>query len=67
MENSLLLNNEEYFPTINPSNEEKLSEIALAGEEDVNLAVKAARNAYNGIWSSISAKERGNTYTGLQD
>lgn len=51
--------NEEYFPTINPSNEEKLSEIALAGEEDVNLAVKAARNAYNGIWSSISAKERG--------
>ena len=48
-----------YFPTINPSNEEKLSEIALAGEEDVNLAVKAARNAYNGIWSSISAKERG--------
>ena len=59
MENSLLLRNEEYFPTINPSNEEKLSEIALAGEEDVNLAVKAARNAYNGIWSSISAKERG--------
>jgi aldehyde dehydrogenase (NAD+) len=51
--------NEEYFPTINPSNEEKLSEIALAGEEDVNIAVKAARNAYNGIWSSISAKERG--------
>ncbi|MDB4710283.1 aldehyde dehydrogenase family protein [Flavobacteriales bacterium] len=51
--------NEEYLPTINPSNEEKLSEIALAGEEDVNLAVKAARNAYNGIWSSISAKERG--------
>ncbi len=48
-----------YFPTINPSNEEKLSEIALAGDEDVNLAVKAARNAYNGIWSSISAKERG--------
>ena len=48
-----------YFPTINPSNEEKLSEIALAADEDVNLAVKAARNAYNGIWSSISAKERG--------
>ena len=31
----------------------------MAGDEDVNLAVKAARNAYNGIWSSISAKERG--------
>ena len=36
-----------------------MSNIADAGEEDVNLAVKAARNAYNGTWSSMSAKERG--------
>ena len=50
---------EKYFPTINPANEKQLANIAEAGQEDVNLAVKAARNAYNGIWSSISAKERG--------
>ena len=48
-----------YFPTINPANEKQLSNIAEAGEQDVDLAVKAARNAYNGTWSSMAAKERG--------
>ena len=47
-----------YFPTINPANEKQLSNIADAAEEDVNLAVKAARKAYNGTWSSMPAKER---------
>ena len=48
-----------YFPTINPANEEKLTLIAEANEKDVDLAVKAARKAYNDVWSKISAKERG--------
>ena len=48
-----------YFPTINPANEEKLALIAEANEKDVDLAVKAARKAYNDVWSKISAKERG--------
>ena len=48
-----------YFPTINPANEEKLAMIAEANEKDVDLAVKAARKAYNDVWSKISAKERG--------
>ena len=44
-----------YFPTINPANEEKLAMIAEANEKDVDLAVKAARKAYNDVWSKISA------------
>ena len=48
-----------YFPTINPASERKLSSIAEASTDDVNKAVKSARRAYDGIWSSMSAKERG--------
>ena len=51
--------NENYFPTINPATEEKLSMIAEAGKSDVNYAVSSARKAYNDSWSKISAKERG--------
>ena len=35
----------EYFETINPASEKKLSEVALATDEDVHRAVKAARHA----------------------
>ncbi len=48
-----------YFATINPATEEKLSEVAEATEEDVDKAVKAARNAYDKVWSKMPAKERG--------
>lgn len=48
-----------YFDTINPANEEKLSEVAEAGEADVQKAVTAARNAYEKYWKKISPKERG--------
>ena len=47
-----------YFDTINPANEEKLSEVADAGEADVDVAVKAAKTAYEKVWSKISPKER---------
>ncbi|MDZ7714835.1 MAG: aldehyde dehydrogenase family protein [Balneolaceae bacterium] len=48
-----------YFKTINPSNEEVLSEIAEATQQDVDDAVKAANKAYKKSWSSLSGKERG--------
>ena len=48
-----------YFPTINPASERKLSSIAEASADDVDKAVKSARRAYDGVWSSMSAKERG--------
>src|ERR1700758_2150617 len=47
-----------YFDTISPSTEEKLAEVAEADEKDVDLAVKAARNAYDKTWKKMAAKER---------
>ncbi len=47
-----------YFDTINPANDEKISAVAEATAEDVDLAVKAARKAFNG-WSKLSGKDRG--------
>lgn len=48
-----------YFPTINPANEKRLSMVAEATKEDVDKAVKAARKAYETVWSKLPAKERG--------
>ena len=48
-----------HFPTINPATEEILSQIALAGANEVDAAVKAARKAYASTWSKMSGKERG--------
>lgn len=50
--------NNRYFDTINPANEEKLAQIAWASENDVDLAVKAARKAYVEVWSVMKASER---------
>jgi len=47
-----------YFKTINPANENVLAEVAEAGQDDVDLAVKAARKAFP-AWSRLPGKERG--------
>jgi len=47
-----------YFDTINPANEQKIALIAEANDKDVDKAVKAARKAYNEVWSKMPAKER---------
>ncbi|MCB0652136.1 MAG: aldehyde dehydrogenase family protein [Saprospiraceae bacterium] len=47
-----------YFDSINPATEEKITRIALAGPKDVDLAVKAARNAYEKVWSKMPGSER---------
>jgi len=47
-----------YFPTINPATEEPLSEVAEAGPEDVDLAVKAAREAQEQHWRGLPGAER---------
>ncbi len=47
-----------YFTTINPATEEPLAEVAEAGEEDVNLAVRAAREAFEERWRDLRGKER---------
>ena len=48
-----------YFPTVNPATEGQLSEIAQAGPQDVDLAVKSARRAYDKVWSKMPGSERG--------
>jgi aldehyde dehydrogenase (NAD+) len=48
-----------YYNTINPASESVLSSIADANETDVDKAVKAARKAYNQVWSKMPARERG--------
>ena len=50
--------NGKYFDTINPANEEKLSEIAEANATDVDKAVSAARKAYEKVWKKMQPKER---------
>ncbi len=52
-------NSEVYFDTLNPSNENVLAQVAEANEADVDLAVQAAKTAFENTWSTISAKERG--------
>lgn len=50
---------ESYFATVNPADEKQLSQIAQANAADVNLAVEAARAAYDNVWSQLSGAERG--------
>lgn len=47
-----------YFPSVNPANEQQLSLIAEADATDVDKAVKAARKAF-GPWSKLPGSERG--------
>jgi aldehyde dehydrogenase (NAD+) len=48
----------EFFATLDPSTEEPLAEVAQAGKEDVDLAVKAARDAFENGWSDLAPAER---------
>ena len=47
-----------WFDTINPATEEKLAEVAEADAEDVDRAVKAARQAYDKSWRKLKGSER---------
>jgi aldehyde dehydrogenase (NAD+) len=47
-----------YMATIDPSTEEVLAEVPEAGPEDVELAVAAARDAFESRWRDLPGKER---------
>ncbi|MGH8867837.1 MAG: aldehyde dehydrogenase family protein [Actinomycetes bacterium] len=49
----------EPFKSVSPSSEEVLAEISSAGPRDVDLAVRAARTAYDTVWSTMPARDRG--------
>jgi aldehyde dehydrogenase (NAD+) len=48
------------FKTVSPASEEVLAEVSEAGPGDVDRAVRAARKAYDTVWSKLPARERGN-------
>jgi aldehyde dehydrogenase (NAD+) len=47
-----------HFATLNPATEQPLAEVAQATEQDVDRAVRAARDAYQGAWGGLPAQER---------
>ncbi|AMB58112.1 aldehyde dehydrogenase family protein [Microterricola viridarii] len=47
------------FQTISPATEQHIATIAHASSEDVDLAVAAARRAYETTWSRMSGSDRG--------
>ena len=47
------------FTTPNPATGESLAEVAEADKADIDKAVDAARRAYEGEWSKMSARDRG--------
>ena len=49
---------EKPIATFNPATGEKLSEVAKAGKQDVDRAVKAARRAYENVWGPMSGTDR---------
>ncbi|EXJ55835.1 aldehyde dehydrogenase [Cladophialophora yegresii CBS 114405] len=55
------------FETINPTNEKPIVAVHEAGPEDVDIAVKAARKAFNGVWAQTIPSVRGQMLTKLAD
>ncbi|MEU6073040.1 aldehyde dehydrogenase family protein [Micromonospora sp. NPDC047074] len=46
------------FKTVNPASEEVLAEVAEAGAQDVDRAVRAARKAYEKVWGPMPGRDR---------
>ena len=47
------------FSSVNPATGKVLAQVAACSAEDVDLAVKAARHAYEKVWSKLPGAERG--------
>jgi len=55
------------FETINPATEEVICSVAEATEKDVDIAVAAARKAYEGPWKKVTPEDRGKLLVKLAD
>jgi aldehyde dehydrogenase (NAD+) len=56
------------FPTLNPATGEVICQVAEGDKDDIELAVKAARKAFeSGPWSKMNASERGRLLNKLAD
>ena len=47
------------LPVIDPSDGQQFDELQRGTPEDIDLAVRAARQCYQAVWSKLSAAERG--------
>ena len=48
------------YQTVNPATEKVTADVSACGAEDVDVAVKVARKAFNcGAWSRMAARDRG--------
>jgi len=58
----------QYFPVYDPSTEEIIAEVPDGGRADIDLAVRAARAAFDsGPWHETTAQERGRILLRLAD
>lgn len=58
----------EHFPSVNPATEQHLVDIAACDEADIDLAVQAAKTAFqNGEWSNAAPKQRKQVLLKLAD
>jgi aldehyde dehydrogenase (NAD+) len=55
------------FETINPSDESVICSVHEATEKDVDIAVKAARAAFEGEWRNVTPGDRGRFLYKLAD
>ncbi|KAE8357041.1 aldehyde dehydrogenase domain-containing protein [Aspergillus coremiiformis] len=55
------------FQTINPTTEKPIVSVQEADEQDVDDAVKAAQEAFNGSWQKVTPSDRGRMLTKLAD
>src|SRR3954469_4418156 len=56
------------FETVNPATEQVIARVAEGGSADIDLAVKAARKAFDqGPWSKMDARDRGRLINRLAD
>ncbi|KAF5868373.1 putative aldehyde dehydrogenase protein [Botrytis fragariae] len=55
------------FEVINPATEEVITSVHEATEKDVDIAVAAARKAYEGEWSKVTPEGRGKLLAKLAD
>ena len=52
-------NKTQYLDSVNPATGEVLSKISIGNKQDVDKAVKAARECYDNVWSRLSGADRG--------
>ncbi|KAL2672840.1 hypothetical protein Neosp_013556 [[Neocosmospora] mangrovei] len=70
----LFINNEfvaaksgQTIEAVNPFDESVIARVHAAGPEDVDTAVQAAREAFNGPWGDVTCTERGRLLNRLAD